>query len=456
MTHNNAKPSSDRGISTVSRVLADGSLIELVHDPIAGKTQLARYHDGETSLSDAIDLPTGEHLVPVSPRNNLIRHNALLLPERPEPFDSMDALMEEIEEYLHRYVDLSEAFVRIASAYVLLSWVYDAFNELPYLRFRGDYGSGKTRALIIVGSLCYKPFFASGASTVSPIFHTLDSFGATLIIDETDFRFSDEKAELVKIFNNGNIRGFPVLRTAITPKHEFDPRAFSVFGPKIVAMRNAFDDQALESRFITEDMGKRTLRPDIPINLPDIQKEEARSLRNRLLSYRFTAFHSVGIDPGAYDARLSPRLNQIVAPLLAVVGDETLRDDIRRATGKIEETIQSNRSASPEGQVLEVVLSLKDKGDRTYAPVSEITEAFVARFGAEYDRPITARYIGHLLRNRLRLYTYKRHGNYVLPHTQDEHLQVLAKRYGLSVGGLGDAGTSKEEPGSAETMDLPF
>ncbi len=25
----------------------------------------------------------------------------------------------------------------LSSAYVLLSWVYDAFNELPYLRFRG-------------------------------------------------------------------------------------------------------------------------------------------------------------------------------------------------------------------------------------------------------------------------------------------------------------------------------
>ena len=89
----------------------------------------------------------------------------------------------------------------MAAHYVLFSWVYDAFNEVPYIRFQGDYGTGKTRALLVVGSVCYKPFFASGASTVSPIFHILDAFRGTLILDEADFRFSDEKAEIVKVLN---------------------------------------------------------------------------------------------------------------------------------------------------------------------------------------------------------------------------------------------------------------
>jgi hypothetical protein len=61
---------------------------------------------------------------------------------------------------------------------------------------------------------------------------------------------------------------------------EFNPRAFRVFGPKIIAMRGSYDDPALESRFLTEDMGLRTLRSDIPIAQPDSLKEEALSLRN--------------------------------------------------------------------------------------------------------------------------------------------------------------------------------
>src|SRR5207249_10312756 len=121
--------------------------------------------------------------------------------------------------------------------YVLLTWIYDAFNELPYLRARGDYGSGKTRLLLTVGSICYKPIFASGASTVSPLFRIIDAFRGTLIIDEGDFRMSDEKAEGVEILNNGNGRGFPVLRSEASKNREFNPRAYSVFGPKLVATR---------------------------------------------------------------------------------------------------------------------------------------------------------------------------------------------------------------------------
>src|SRR4029077_1692478 len=75
------------------------------------------------------------------------------------------------------------------------------------------------------------------------------------------------KAEIVKILNNGNVRGLPVLRTMMNRQREFNPQAFHVFGPKIVATRGSYEDKALESRFITEEMGARQLRTDIPINL---------------------------------------------------------------------------------------------------------------------------------------------------------------------------------------------
>ena len=434
-TNPNATDSKPQSTPTVSTALPDGSLVELVLDPREAKTRLALYKDGHVTLAESIPTPSGVPLVPVSARNNLIRHGVLLLPEQPTPIESPSALIREIEEYINRYVDLSDAFIRIASAYVLLTWVYDAFNELPYLRFRGDYGSGKTRALLIVGSICFKPFFASGASTISPIFHTLDTFGSTLVVDETDFRMSDEKAELVKIFNNGNVRGFPVLRSSATPQHTFDPRAFIVFGPKIVAMRHAFDDPALESRFLTEEMGRRSLRSSIPINLPDLQRDEARELRNKLLWYRFTTLKTVAVDTTAYDDRLSPRTNQIVAPLLSVVGDPTLTAHIRSHMAGTEKQLRVERSGSPEGQLLDVVLTLTGKDSVTPITVTAITEAFVERFGKEYERPITPRYVGHLLRNRLRLATYKRHGNFVLPTTQAAHLRVLAERYGIEWSG---------------------
>ncbi len=225
----NTEQKSRRVLRIASKRLATGAIIETVYSEEKAETRFAVCHGGNIKLEPRYMTPTGETLEPVLATNNLVFYNVVTFAEAPEDYDSIQKLVADIQAYIYRYVDLSDHFRKIASFYVLLTWVYDAFNELPYLRLRGDYGSGKTRALLVIGSICNKAFFASGASTVSPIFHTLDLFRGTLIFDEADFRFSDEKSELVKILNNGNVRGFPVLRTAVTAAREFDPRAFNVF-----------------------------------------------------------------------------------------------------------------------------------------------------------------------------------------------------------------------------------
>jgi hypothetical protein len=170
-----------RGVPAVSRMLADGTLIELIYDREARRTSFAVWKGDSFGVLQEVTVPGGRRLVPFSPENNLIRNEAVLLPQAPEEYASEAALFEEIRGYIRRYVDFSATFEKLATAYVFLSWIYDAFNEVPYLRLRGDYGTGKTRALIVIGSICYKPFFASGASTVSPIFHTQDAFSAAAI-----------------------------------------------------------------------------------------------------------------------------------------------------------------------------------------------------------------------------------------------------------------------------------
>ena len=307
-------------VSTVSAILPTGDLVELVYDPKERRTALAVGSPDGVSVEDFIDFG-GTRLVPWKATNNLIRHETLLLPEKPEDFGSVTDLLGEIDAHVGKYVDLTPECRRVVAAYVLLTWVYDAFNEVPYLRFRGDLGSGKTRALIVAGGLCNRAFFASGASTVSPIFHTLDTFRGTLILDEADFRFSDEKAELSKILNNGNVRGFPVLRTMFTPTKEFDPRAFIVYGPKVIAMRGRFDDPALESRFLTIDMEAGRIAAHVPINLPDAYKEEARSATEQTPVVSLPLPPRGEDRPSLFDDSLTLRANQVIIPLLSLVDE---------------------------------------------------------------------------------------------------------------------------------------
>src|SRR5690242_384011 len=114
--------------SAVSRILADGRIVELVYRARDQKTSFAVSQGEQWAEEQAVELANGERLVPVSASNNLIRHNAILLPELPESFGSMEDLLTDLRSYLSRYVDLSETVQHIVSYYILLTWVYDAFN----------------------------------------------------------------------------------------------------------------------------------------------------------------------------------------------------------------------------------------------------------------------------------------------------------------------------------------
>lgn len=449
MDNNQHTESKKQTIPTASATLDDGALVELVYQPSRRKTLLALFSAGRWTLQDSVKGGAGRILVPFSPTNNLIANEAILLASEPCIYGTEKVLLADIEGFIHRYVDLSPTFEKIASHYVLLTWVHDAFSELPYLRLRGDFGSGKTRALLTIGSLCYKAFFASGASTVSPVFHTLDAFRGTLILDEADFRMSDERADIVKILNNGNVRGMPILRTMINRQREFNPQAFQVFGPKIVATRSSYDDKGLESRFVTEEMGGRPLRADIPINLPDAFRAEAQELRNKLLLYRFHRRRDIKLNESLIDPSLEPRLNQILLPLLSIVRSQVVRRELRSAAAEAQTNLIAERGLLAEAQVLEVLAELMATADRPVIPVAEVAASLNSRYGDEYERPITNRWVGSVLRRRLNLRTYKSHGVYVVPMTSRDKVELLCTRYGVMITAessgtleLGDVGTS--------------
>jgi hypothetical protein len=100
-----------------------------------------------------------------------------------------------------------------------------------------------------------------------------------------------------------------------------------------------------------------------------------------------------------------------------------------------------------EAQVLEILAELMETSQRPVVPVGEVAQGLIDRYGEEYDRPITNRWIGGILRNRLNIHTFKNHGVYVIPATERAKVEILCARYGVqpigeSVGGHGDVGTS--------------
>jgi hypothetical protein len=419
---------SERGIPSAGTVLPGGVVVEMVYDPAAGDTAFVRYEAGSWTTESSIETGAGR-LAPMSPKNNLLVHEVVLLPSAPEEYGTDGELLRQVREFIHRYVDLSPSFEELSASYVLFTWIYDAFEELPYLRVRGDYGSGKSRFLLAVGSLCYKPIFASGTSTVSPIFRILDAFRGTLIVDEADFRLSDEKAEIVKILNNGNAKGFPVLRAEAGSRREFDPRAYAVFGPKLVATRGFFEDKALESRCLTEEMGGRPLRKDIPLNLPAALRDEARELRNKLLLFRCRNLTKPRDLATAADRNLEPRLAQILSPLMATIEDEEAKARLRDLARGLERQLVTDRGMETEGQLLEVIRDLA--AAETPLSVKEIAALFADRHENDYDRKVSPKWVGYLLRRKLGLQPQRVGGAFLLPPTESAKLARLYEKYGL-------------------------
>ncbi len=420
--HSPQPQKSNHRIPSISYQLKSGELIELVYDPKKEKTAFVVGNGKSWRMEKQIPLSKNQSLVPYSASNSLLRHNVILFPSNPDDYGSEQKLISEIQTYIKKYLSVSDEFLLVATYYVLFSWLYDSFNELPYLRASGDFGSGKTRFLLTVGSICYKPMFASGASTISPLFHMLDIFRGTLLIDEADFRVSDDKTEIVKILNNGNARGFPVLRSEQSPTNEYRPRAFEVFGPKLVATRNRYDDAALESRFVTEDMNQ-----NIPLNLPPEHAHEALQMRNKLLLFRLRNFTGTREVTSSLSS-VEPRLAQIFSPLISIIDDNEAKSGIATLVQQLDVTLKENRKNQVEVRLLSIICELQKIKQNSALSVGDICKLFAQRFQKEYQVRITPRWIGSLLRNRLGIRTSKKNGVYVIQPI-NSNLKIMYTRY---------------------------
>ena len=90
----------------------------------------------------------------------------------------------------------------------------------------------------------------------------------------------------------------------------------------------------------------------------------------------------------------------------------------------------AERGQDTEAKVLEVIQELLALPDSRLS-IREITDRFVDLHKDDYDRKITAKWIGFILGKRLRVKTQKTHGTYAIPPTENPKLEQLFQKYGL-------------------------
>ncbi|KTB49009.1 protein of unknown function (DUF3854) [Dehalogenimonas alkenigignens] len=356
------------------------------------------------------------------------------------PYDSQARLFSEIQRFIHYYLELPADFEEIVALYVLLSWVYEFAPSIPYLRVIGDWGTGKTRFLQVVGSICFRPMFASGATTPSPIFRILEQFRGTLVLDEADFKDSTAWAEMVKLLNNGYRPGMPVLR-ADKENGKWFPRGYQVFGPKLLSTRFPFSDEALESRCLTSEMMPLT-RDDIPRVLPASFDKEVGTLRSKLLTFRLhnlcrlrgKTFGNELLEPN-----LQPRLQEILIPMKAMLnGDHAMAEALGSFVHRLQESLYARRRESDAGRVLAAMIELVGEG-------GELTSRSIATRANRLDEEaseLTAERVGHLTKRLGFAKDRVGKGRQRLIRWEPERAQRIASMYGMKQ----DIPVSPEKP----------
>jgi hypothetical protein len=319
------------------------------------ETSPNRYQYAKHALmSDGLTWKT--FIEPTYDKYTPLQKTPLVHPPPPTPYESEQALYNNVKDYIHKHLDLPHPNgYDILTAFVLKTWVEEFFDFTAYIGFFGRQETGKTRGLEVLRELCFRAWHTTGITTAT-LFRLTDKLSPTLLLDESEFLTGDEQKNLIGLLNSGQRRGVLIPRMK-EDLEEFD--FFNVYGSKALSGTKRLKSTT-QSRMITFTMTKN-VRP-IPRT---IDTETGAKLRSQLLSYRFAKIaaninHLKAATEYPELKPLSGRNFELFDPLFHVAATPEAKANI---LGYALETQQSKLQAEKtelSSTVFEAILKVKD------------------------------------------------------------------------------------------------
>jgi len=288
-------------------------------------TEKFRYEDridlGERTSDD-------RKVVHVPLKTPAVFEGQVLLPRGVTPCTFEHAYREACELTFRLYECEPEmvAHVKLLIAIDIGGWFLDRFIEDPTLQtagigrfavilaLRGPSGSGKMRLLHALRLIAFMPYFDVSTRRIPSLYRPLDQWRGTLVIDECDFRYSDETSDLIHYLN---CRSYGVPISRVNPNDPSKSDTFHNFGITLVTQRRPWVDNATEDRSIPFYC-ERTAKP-VPTAELDEWIQRGLDLQDKLLYLRMTHYRKVRIDKAARVAGVREhRLTAAVLPVLAL------------------------------------------------------------------------------------------------------------------------------------------
>jgi putative DNA primase/helicase len=172
-------------------------------------------------------------------------------PERepwPEPVVG-DELLNELVRTFQRFIVLPEHADTALALWVLFTYLADVVDVAPILAATSpEKRCGKTTLLALLNRLVHHPLSASNISAAS-LFRTVEKWSPALLIDEAD-SFLRDNGELRGVLNSGHTRDTAFVIRTVGDEHE--PRRFSTWGPKAIAIIGSLPDTLADRSIVVE------------------------------------------------------------------------------------------------------------------------------------------------------------------------------------------------------------
>lgn len=311
-------------------------------------------------------------------------------------------LLSEIVTLTRRYVDASEAIHNTAALWALFTYAFESFFCLPILAVISPVKrSGKSTLLQCLNAIVAKSVVASSISAAA-LFRIVEKYKPTLLLDEADTFLNDKnKDELRGVINSGHTRN---TAFAIRCDDKFEPRQYSTFCPKVIAMIGHPRDTTMD-RCIPLEMQRA--EPGTPLEYLRADRLAQAGALIRAKASRFVLDNKKALadaDPQIPDEITNARARDNWRPLLALAdlcGGEWL-ERARKAAKDISGSNSVSDDTLTEALLWDIREIFKEKKtDRVFS--KDLVEALCDAL----DRPwsetnnhgaITANWLAHKLK----------------------------------------------------------
>lgn len=350
------------------------------------------------------------------------------------------SLLQRIKAYLGKYLDFPAFEIALMAHYAMMTWVWDEFTAFPYLRFKGEPGTGKTRSLQTLHQLCYRGTKLGGAPTLSALFRIIDKIQGTVCIDEANYS-GDLKSELMQVLNEGYQKdGVRVVSSEHRKTWEAD--VFKVGCPKILAGKDDFPDRALETRCLTIYTPSKKPADHIPTQLPPAFWGEGQELRNQLLRWRIDTLRTIPKSEREL-RRLDGRMIQLALPLYSISPDAGFKEELLQRSTVLSRELQES---APLRIVLEAIVKVRKQERRDIFSVDRVRLETVglAKQRDVSDSEFTSRKVSALAHKSLGFHRLHRNAGTYL-RVDNATLKRQCEHLGVSIGDESDEGDAVAE-----------